>query len=29
MIKKPKYLTVEQEQVYNLLPTNPCQLLLV
>ena len=26
MIKKPKYLTVEQEQVYNLLPTNPCQL---
>lgn len=26
MIKKPKYLTVEQEQVYNLLPTSPCQL---
>lgn len=26
MIEKPKYLTVEQEQVYNLLPTSPCQL---
>lgn len=26
MIIKPKYLTVEQEQVYNLLPTSPCQL---
>lgn len=26
MITKPKYLTVEQEQVYNLLPTSPCQL---
>lgn len=26
MIKKPKYLTVEQKQVYNLLPTSPCQL---
>lgn len=26
MIKKPKYLTVEQEQVYNLLPIRPCQL---
>ena len=26
MITKPKYLTVEQEQVYNLLPTIPCQL---
>ncbi len=26
MIKKPENLTVEQEQVYNLLPTSPCQL---
>lgn len=26
MIIRPKYLTVEQEQVYNLLPTSPCQL---